>query len=345
MAALLMRVVNKKGQWQGRDVNDPIFAKRRYSARFRLSSGEESKLYTKAYEELIKEDVPKDDFDEKMQEKLLSDPRFDAIFEKALDPVWIVEQRERCEFNYFQRIKRAERKAYLLNANYFATFTYDSKKTTEKEFTRSLKKALENMTYRFGWVFMGVPELGEQGQRKHYHFLIRVPSKAAFPMQNYAKLQYSTKRRKWESFTCNQFFDKFGNNTFEALDPGSREYAARVGYILKYLQKSNARIIYSRNIPSEEVRVVRTEKDVQLVKYSHGKVYILFSWSMNNNQGNDATKQMKTALAKEFDLFEDNVTVGVDWLYYDPIFLEKTTERFDWHMECFEDYADHMQEL
>lgn len=338
MAALLMRVVNKKGQWQGRDVNDPIFMKRRYSVKFRLSSGEENRLYTKAYEELIKEDIPKEEFDEQMQSFLLSDPRFEGLFHKALDPVWIVEQRERCEFNYFQRIKRAERKAFLLNANYFATFTYDSEKITEKDFTKSLKKALENMTYRFGWVFMGVPELGEQGQRKHYHFLIRVPSKAAFPLQNYAKLQYSTKRRRWESITCNEFFDKFGNNSFEAIEPGSRDYTARVGYILKYIQKSGARIIYSRNIPSEELRVVRTEKDVQLVKYSHGKVYILFSSLMNSRKDNSGNV-IKKALAEEFDLLPEGSVCGVDWLYYDPPYLETASDRFAWNMNCFEAFA------
>ena len=339
MAALLMRVVNKKGQWQGRDINDPIFAKRRYSSRFRLSSGEENKLYTKAYEELIQEDIPKESFDEQMQIKLLSDPRFDGLFYKVMDPVWIVEQRERCEFNYFQRVKRAERKAYLLDANYFATFTYDSEKTTEKEFTRALKKAMENMTYRFGWVFMGVPELGEQGQRKHFHFLIRVPSKSAFPMRNYAKLQYSVKRHKWETLTCNEFFDKFGNNSFEAIEPGTREYTQRVGYLLKYLLKSGARIIYSRNIPSEELREVRTERDVMLVKYSHGKVYILFSWLFNNRK-DSVKKEVEKALEKEFDLFEDGVTVGVDWSLYDPYFMEITSDRFAWSMSCFEDYAN-----
>ena len=337
MAELLMRVVNKKGQWQGRDINDPIFMKRRYASRVKLHSGEENKLYTKAYEELMQEDIPREDFDEQMQIKLLSDPRFDGLFDKAMDPVWIVEQRERCEFNYFQRIKRAERKAYLLKANYFATFTYDSSKTTEEEFVRSLKKALENMTYRFKWAFMGVPELGEEGQRKHFHFLVRIPSQAAFPMQNYAKAQYSTKRHRWEILTCNKFFDKFGNNSFEAIEPGTREYTQRVGYLLKYLLKSGAKIIYSRNVPSEELRVVRTEKEVQLVRYSHGKVYILFSWCMEKN---DEKARKALAEALNFDLFEDGINVGVDWIYYDPPYLEKASERLEWSTSCFMDYAN-----
>ena len=340
MAELLMRVVNKKGQWQGRDINDPIFMKRRYASRVKLHSGEENKLYTKAYEELMQEDIPREDFDEQMQIKLLSDPRFDGLFDKAIDPVWIVEQRERCEFNYFQRIKRAERKAYLLKANYFATFTYDSSKTTEEEFVRSLKKALENMTYRFKWAFMGVPELGEEGQRKHFHFLIRIPSQAAFPMQNYAKAQYSTKRHRWEILTCNKFFDKFGNNSFEAIEPGTREYTQRVGYLLKYLLKSGARIIYSRNVPSEELCLVCTEKDVMLVKYSHGKVYILFSWRWQHRNDDSIKNDIEDSLNEAFNLFEDGVTVGVDWSLYDPSYMENALDRFNWSINCFMDYAN-----
>ena len=322
---VLMRVTNKTGQYQGRELVDPYspFFSKRYDARggFR-GKNIANALYNMAYDELISQDIPKNEFDQAMQDLLITDPRFDDICILAMDPLWVVKQRERCEFNYFQRLSRFRKKAFMGNFNYLATFTYDSTKMSLEGFRKGLKKSLENMTYRYGWRYMGVPEEGEKGGRLHFHFLIRVPEADGFPGKNYARRQYSSKRHKWEVITSNTYFDQYGINDFSAISRERQDYVHAINYVCKYLAKTKARVIYSRNLSDSEIRVVDTKKDVMMARMSFGKVYILYDSLFIGSS------------ISEDDSWEDPIDVSSpDWYEEPPILLKSFVARMEYQSQ------------
>ena len=60
----------------------------------------------------------------------------------------------------------------------------------------------------------------------------------------------------------NSFFEQwYGRNDFEEITPSQLEYGDSVDYILKYIGKTNERIVYSRGIPTE-LCVTLTAKDI-----------------------------------------------------------------------------------
>ena len=64
---------------------------------------------------------------------------------------FVEENFQRKKRNEIVRKERAKRKSYLQEFNYFCTFTYDSKKITEKEFKKKLKFFFWILEKIIGW--------------------------------------------------------------------------------------------------------------------------------------------------------------------------------------------------
>lgn len=153
--------------------------------------------------------------------------------------------------NIWKREKRFRRKAYLNPWNYFVTFTYSDLKHTEDSFRKKLRKCLSNLHTRRGWRFMGVPEHGEETDRLHFHFLVYVPD-GEMVGQLYERRQYSKRKGRIETVQANDFFErKFGKTDFEELNIMEMRSGNAIRYLLKYLRKTDERVIYSRGIPTE----------------------------------------------------------------------------------------------
>lgn len=155
--------------------------------------------------------------------------------------------------NLYNRKKRFRRKAYLNDWNYFCTFTYDAKMMSEEEFKTRLRRCLSNLHSRRGWRYMGVWERGERGNRLHFHALVFVPEGemvgVLFDEEYYDKKSHSRKVAH-----RNTFFDlRFGRSDFKKLSSQEVKHGTVMNYLLKYLQKTGEKIIYSRGIPSEEI--------------------------------------------------------------------------------------------
>lgn len=176
-------------------------------------------------------------------EGLFSD---NAILEK-----YVRENVERKERNLWQREKRFRRKAYLNRWNYFVTFTYSDRKHTEETFIKKLRKCLSNLHTRRGWLYMGVFERGEKNDRLHFHCLIYVPNGEMIGKITH-KREYSKKEGRVKDVFPNDFFErKFGRNDFQELNIVQMKDGQSVNYLLKYLRKTDNRIVYSRGIPTE----------------------------------------------------------------------------------------------
>ena len=187
---------------------------------------------------------------------------------------WLEEKFEIKLKNISLRKKRFKRKAFLNNWNYFVTFTYDDDKQTEDSFKVKLRKCLSNLSSRRGWKIMGVWEYGAKEQRLHFHALLYVPEGQLIGTIE-KKQEYSKKKHKMITRHENDFFLKFGRNDFQPLNKNSLAKGHTLDYILKYITKTNERIVYSRGIPSEFIDDI-FEEDVVTEMEDFVLKYILF---------------------------------------------------------------------
>ena len=152
--------------------------------------------------------------------------------------------------NTYVRKKRFRRKAYLNKWNYFVTITYDDEKQTEDSFRKKLRKCLSNLHTRRGWKYMGVFERAPETGRLHFHALVYVPIGEMLGSITEVK-DYSTAQGKMQITHSNSFFERyFGRNDFEEMTETQLRYGNTLNYILKYIEKTGERIVYSRGIPT-----------------------------------------------------------------------------------------------
>ncbi len=100
---------------------------------------------------------------------------------------------------------------------------------------------------------MGVWERGERGNRLHFHALLYVPEGemigGLFEQEYYDKKTHSRKKA-----VRNTFFDaRFGRSDFKRLTAEELRHGGVMEYLLKYMQKTGERIVYSRGIEMEEI--------------------------------------------------------------------------------------------
>jgi hypothetical protein len=170
-------------------------------------------------------------------------PYFDSV-EKLK---WYVDLgMERKQRNLIARRIRMVRKANMAHFNYFCTFTYDDKKHTEESFKKKLKNKLSLLAYRQGWRYMGVWERSPEKQRLHFHGLFYIPDDAMIG-ELVEKTDYSTAQHSMQTITQNTYFEEhFGRNDFKELD--NRLLGESLAYLMKYIEKSGERIVYSKGL-------------------------------------------------------------------------------------------------
>lgn len=135
----------------------------------------------------------------------------------------------------------------MANFNYFVTITYDDELHTEESFRKKLKQTLNNFSSKKGWKYIGVFERSPEKQRLHFHGLFLIPD-GTMPGELMEVRDYDTRNHKMQtSYQCAYFATRFGRTDFEPL--GQNELGASVNYILKYIDKTGEKLIYSRGLP------------------------------------------------------------------------------------------------
>ncbi|MDE6676879.1 MAG: hypothetical protein K2K12_04115 [Clostridia bacterium] len=156
---------------------------------------------------------------------------------------------ERKKINAMKRRIRLMRKVYLQEWNYFVTFTYDDKKHDENTFKAKLRNTLKHLVNRKGWKYIGVWERSPEKQRLHFHGIFYIPENAMIGELVEVK-DYSTKQHKVQTTLQNTHFIKhFGRNDFEPLNR-QEDVMQSVRYLLKYIEKSNEKLIYGGKLPT-----------------------------------------------------------------------------------------------
>lgn len=171
---------------------------------------------------------------------------------------------------------RCQRRAALHELSYFATFTYDDKKATEKEFEKRLLTALSNLASRKGWKYMGTWERGGDTDRLHFHAVLYIPEgKMVGKLE--LKRDYDVKKKRMVERMENSFFwDRFGRNKFELIDGTALTIGTAVSYIIKYIEKSGGRIICSKGLKTFIETDIDNDDVVARLREDDDKKYLLF---------------------------------------------------------------------
>ena len=187
------------------------------------------------------------------------DERMEFITEK-LKPFFSGKEQDSTEYVQLQlenkkraiqaRRLRFIRKAYMNDFNYFATFTYCDDKHTDESFRKKLSNTLRHLVTRNLWKYMGVWERAPKTERLHFHGLVDVPKGQLVGEFNEVR-DYDTNAHKMRTTYQNSYFlNCFGRNDFELIGKDShQEYAKAIAYILKYIEKTGEKIVYSRGLP------------------------------------------------------------------------------------------------
>lgn len=151
--------------------------------------------------------------------------------------------------NLIARKTRFIRKAYLNDFNYFVTFTYDDGKHDEASFRKKLINILSLLQSRKGWRYMGVWERAPKTKRLHFHGLFHIPE-GAIPGNMIEKKDFNLNTHKMQLTLQSEYFNsRFGRNDFERIDDNLVKMGNAMSYILKYIDKTHEKIVYSRKLP------------------------------------------------------------------------------------------------
>ena len=156
---------------------------------------------------------------------------------------------ERKERNLICRRIRMCRKANLANFNYFCTFTYDNNKHTEVTFKKKLRTCFRHLCERRNWKYMGIWERAPKTNRLHFHGLFSIP-KNGIPGEIVEVRDYSTQFHKMQTtFQSSYFNERFGRSDFKEIDENERRLGNALAYLMKYIEKTGEKIVYSKGLP------------------------------------------------------------------------------------------------
>ena len=173
--------------------------------------------------------------------------------------------------NEIVRKTRLSRKVYLQKWDYFCTFTYDDNKLSEDEFKKKLSNCLKHLSSRKGWKYVGVWEKSPKNERLHFHGLFYIPQMIGELIE---KKDYSTTKHKMQVATQNTFFlERFGRNDFKVIVKS--ELGQAIAYMVKYIQKTGEKIVYSKDLPTYFVSAI-TEQDIVCTIGQENRKLLLF---------------------------------------------------------------------
>ncbi len=191
--------------------------------------------------------------------------------------------------NRLARKRRFFRKAYLNEWNYYVTFTYDERKFDSDTFRQKLKRCFSNLAYRRDWKIMGKFEEAPETHRVHFHGVAYIP-----PDEMIGEIKevrdYNTTKGNMQIAHINSFFEnRFGRNDFVQITSGNN--VALIEYILKYIDKDDGSMYYSRGIPSSVC--VKVDIDDIVAEYDdYGYKYVFFDDVLERHKKDKTNKRV-----------------------------------------------------
>lgn len=179
---------------------------------------------------------------------------------------------------------RMSRKANLANFNYFCTFTYDNQLHTEESFKRKLKTCFRHLCERKNWKYMGVWERGTKSNRLHFHGLFYIPEKS-MPGMLIEVNDYDTRNKVMRKTVQSIYFnERFGRSDFKEILPEEKMLGSALAYLMKYIEKTGEKIVYSKNLPQYFISDI-IEDDIVCTIGQEDKKLLLFDDFMCLDEG------------------------------------------------------------
>ena len=124
----------------------------------------------------------------------------------------------------------------------------DGMEHTEESFKKALQTCLRNLCYRKEWKYMGVWERSPEKQRLHFHGLFYIPENAMVG-ELFEKTDYDLRNHRMRTTVQNTFFNKkYGRSDFEEILPIENNLERELSYLMKYIEKSGEKIVYSKGL-------------------------------------------------------------------------------------------------
>lgn len=210
---------------------------------------------------------------------------------------FIQKELERKRKNSNKRKTRLYRKVYLQEWNYFVTITYSDELHTEVSFRIKLKNTLKHLVSRKQWKYIGAFERSPN-KRLHFHAIMYIPQMIGELVES---KDYSTKTKRMQVTNQNtHFLKQFGRNDFKLLNR-NEEILFSVRYLLKYIEKSNEKLIYGGKLPTYFVADIDDE-DIVCPIGNGDKKALLFDdctlwdeWCLVGKVDKETIKQMPKA--------------------------------------------------
>ena len=160
--------------------------------------------------------------------------------------------------NLAARRKRLVRKVFMTGFDYFCTFTYDSNKHSEATFKKRLQRKFKDLVYRNGWRYLGVWERSPDEKRLHFHGLFNIPP-GELPGVLFEVEDWSVKKHRMQKTLQNSYFNEhFGRSDFRPIE-NDVHLRESINYLLKYIEKTGERIVYSHGLPEFFVSDIKSE--------------------------------------------------------------------------------------
>ena len=160
------------------------------------------------------------------------------------------EYMEKRQRNLIERRKRLSRKINIGSWNYFCTFTYDDKLHNEESFRKKLSNCFKKLSQRKGWVYIGVWERSPEKNRLHFHGVFNIPEDAMVG-ELIEVNDYSFNTHQRQTTTQNTYFnERFGRSDFSPIQSSMGAIQDAKRYLMKYLEKSGERVVYSKGTPT-----------------------------------------------------------------------------------------------
>lgn len=228
------------------------------------------------FEERIKDNSLKETLLERIlnNDELKKIYEFDDEYQRKFYIDTILKFVDNAKENLKSRKHRFKVKALNNDWNYFATFTYDDKKHTEESFVKTLKKKLQNLHTHYGWLYMGCFERSPIKERLHFHGLLYVPNGAMRGNIREEEYYDTMGRKKAVSYINEEFEDKIGRNDFKAITKLDLTFTHALDYIIKYIGKSDNKIVYSRGIKDDIFCLMDYEENIICPVSDHSPYYV-----------------------------------------------------------------------
>ncbi len=203
---------------------------------------------------------------------------------------------QRKQKNLISRRIRMTRKANLQEFNYFVTLTYNDAIHTEDSFRKKLRTTLAHFCDRKDWRYMGVWERSPEKKRLHFHGIFYIPEGTlSGEMEEVNSFNFTTRRRQITN--QNSFFAKrFGRNDFERIEDKNRIGDA-LAYIMKYIEKSGEKIVYSRGLAQYFISDIM-EEDIVCPYGMEEQKFLLFDDFVCWNGGEYIDQVSRETIAK-----------------------------------------------